>query len=61
VTDAEAEKVARAIAVEYNLDPDATSPRAARDGHLIPEWMFFLPAARAAEASLRQLAEEKSS
>ena len=42
--------VARAIAIGCGLDPDAPSPKAAAAGHIIPEWHFFVPAARAALA-----------
>lgn len=44
------EKVALAIAIGCGLDPDAPSPKAAAAGHTIPEWHFFVPAARAALA-----------
>lgn len=47
------ERVARAIAVGCNLDPDAISPKAALAGHTIPEWMFFRDAAFHALAAIR--------
>ena len=40
------ETYAREIARGCNLDPDAISAKAAEGGHSIPEWMFFVPAAR---------------
>lgn len=46
------ERVARAICKGCGLHPDAISPKAAKSGHSIPEWMFFMPAARAAIAAL---------
>ncbi len=42
------ERVARAIATGCRLDPDAASPKAEEAGHSIPEWMFFVPAAKLA-------------
>lgn len=46
------ELLARAIAKACNLDPDAISPKMAKNGHIIPEWMFFLPAATAVLTAL---------
>lgn len=48
------ERVARAIATGCRLDPDEISPKAAEAGHEIPEWMFFVPAAREAVAAIRK-------
>lgn len=42
------ERVARAIARGCNLNPDAISPKAAKHGHQIPEWFFFIAAAKEA-------------
>jgi len=39
------EKMARAIAIKCNLDPDAISPKTKEAGHEIPEWHFFTAAA----------------
>jgi hypothetical protein len=52
------ERVARAIAKACGLDPDGASPKAAKAGHSIPEWMFFTPAARAAMAATLELTAE---
>ncbi len=38
--------IASLIAKGCNLDPDAISPKAAENGHEIPEWMFFTEAAK---------------
>lgn len=38
---ARVEAVARRLAKERGLDPDAISPNAAKAGHFIPEWLFF--------------------
>lgn len=56
-SDGEVELVARAICKGCNLDPDGISEKAAKSGHSIPEWMFFVPAAKNAIEALAARAQ----